>query len=183
MGNLKTSGEEKVKFINEVINVLDGGVFGGAIDSIRRQKTLDSRYKKAQYFNRTYELGVKGRKSDRFGESKRTKEEKQVKEEKKNFVVNDVNKESDEVFLEKINNADQATLTSDLETLTAPSSEVVNTSSKGVEVLQKALSKGCARFKLTALKVLGVELVELGDNDKEKYYIVDGINDLICVYE
>lgn len=183
MSNLKTLDSEKVKVINEVVKKLEERNLNHQKDLVRKQNELDKRYRKALSFNREYDLKVECRKTDRFGNSKKSKEEKQVKEEKKNFVVNDVNNESDEVFLEKINDADQATLTSDLETLTAPSSEVVNTSSKGVKVLQKALSKGCARFKLTALKVLGVELVELGDNDKEKYYIVNGINDLICVYE
>lgn len=183
MGNFKTSDEVKVNFINAVINKLDGTCLQGAIDVIRRQKTLDIRYKKAQYFNRTYELGIEGRKSDRFGESKRTKEEKQVKEEKKKSVENDVNKESDKVFLEKIEKADKATLTNEFDAATAPTESEFKTTLKGVEVLQKALDKGCTKFKLSALKVLGIDLVELGDNDKEKYYIVDGINDLICVYE
>lgn len=164
MSNQKTSDTEKVRVINSVCEKLKERKLDKQISLVKRQKTLDLRYKKALTFNRDFKLEVSVRKSDRFGESVRTKEEKQVKE------------ESDKDFIAAIEQADK---TSEMAIATEPTDTINN----GVEILKKALLKGCARFQLTALKVLGIELVELGDNDKEKYYIVNGINDLICAYE
>jgi len=165
MGNLKTSGEEKVKFINEVINVLDGGVFGGAIDSIRKQKTLDLRYKKAQYFNRTYELGVKGRKSDRFGESKKLEVNKEV-------VKDDLEESNDEFIgacLEAEKEVKVSSYKEDFEAATEPieENEIVD-----LELVKEAISRGIKVFYSSFFKS-DKEIRKVGykNNIVDIYYI------------
>lgn len=187
MGNVKTTLEEKNRVINEVIKAFEvkkenekNGrkqkvYWSERIGLINREKDTDKKYKKACTFNRTFNLGVEVRKTDRFGESKKEVEKKEVVK----TPTTEVFKESNEVFIKNINKAENTTVTKDFETALAPTIS----NNKGVEVLQKAIAKGYNKFKLTTLQMMGVELVEFASKESEKVYYVSGINDFISVYE
>ena len=147
MGNLKTTKVEKVKVINEVIKNLETKGLNHQVDLVRCQSDLDKRYKKALSYNREYDLKVMCRKSDRFGESKKSKEEIQVKEEKKIEVVKDEVKESNDEFIETCLEAENEvkinSIKRDFEAATEPIEE---TNKVGLELVKEAIKKGVKVF-------------------------------------
>ena len=162
MSNQKTSDTEKVRVINSVNEKLKERKLDKQISLVKRQKTLDLRYKKALTFNRDFKLEVSVRKSDRFGESTRTKEEKQVKE------------ESDKDFIAAIEQADK---TSEMAIATEPTDTINN----GVEILKKAISFGITSFKIDFFKDNKIEIKEVGKKDGVNYFYCVGVDSFISV--
>ena len=162
MSNQKTSDTEKVRVINSVSEKLKERKLDKQISLVKRQKTLDLRYKKALTFNRDFKLEVSVRKSDRFGESVRTKEQKQVKE------------ESDKEFIAAIEQADK---TSEMAIATEPTDTINN----GVEILKKAISFGITSFKIDFFKDNKIEIKEVGKKDGVNYFYCVGVDSFISV--
>lgn len=158
MSNQKTSDTEKVRVINSVCEKLKERKLDKQISLVKRQKTLDLRYKKALTFNRDFKLEVSVRKSDRFG----TKEEKQVKE------------ESDKEFIAAIEKADK---TSEM----AISTEPTDTINNGVEILKKAISFGITSFKIDFFKDNKIEIKEVGKKDGVSYFYCVGVDSFLSV--
>ena len=162
MSNQKTSDTEKVRVINSVSEKLKERKLDKQISLVKRQKTLDLRYKKALTFNRDFKLEVSVRKSDRFGESTRTKEEKQVKE------------ENDKEFIAAIEKADK---TSEMAIATEPTDTINN----GVEILKKAISFGITSFKIDFFKDNKIEIKEVGKKDGVSYFYCVGVDSFLSV--
>ena len=151
MGNLKTSLEEKNRVINEVIkcfevkreneknNRIPKAYWSERIGLINREKDTDKKYKKACNFNRTFNLGVEVRKTDRFGESKN----KEVKKELVKVELEEANEEFIKANLDAENSVKVASKTSDFETAIAPIDE---TSNVDIVLIKEAISRGVKVF-------------------------------------
>ena len=147
MGNLKTLDSEKVKVINEVIKKLEERNLNHQKDLVRKQNELDKRYRKALSFNREYDLKVECRKTDRFGNSKKSKEEKQVKEEKKISVVNKVDNESNKEFIEACLDAEnEVKVSSNKKEYEVATEPIDKTDIVDLEIVKEAINRGVRVF-------------------------------------
>lgn len=165
MGNLKTTGVEKVKVINEVIKNLETKGLNHQVDLVRKQDDLDKRYRKALSYNREYDLKVMCRKSDRFGESKKLEVKKEV-------VKDDLEESNDEFIgacLEAEKEVKVSSYKEDLEAATEPieENEIVD-----LELVKEAISRGVKVFYSSFFKS-DKEIRKVGykNNIVDVYYI------------
>ena len=176
--NRKTSDFEKKEFIKLVVNELNKR---GEKTNLSGISDLSKQYKKAQVVNRSLGLGVVGRKTDRFGESKKEREDTKVIEVSTKEVFKDIDIENNKKFIKEIEKADNFKESSNFEAVTMATSEEVVTTSKGVELLQKALEFGITSFKVEFIKDNDIEIKEVGKKDGVSYFYCVGVDSFINV--
>lgn len=162
-----TSDSEKKVFIEKVINKLNEiGFQSEKIQKLSNEIDLKKQYKKAQTLNRTKQLGIEGRKSDRFAKSKHQEE---------------VKEETNEDFIREIEKADESSLAVAETAIEEVETEVIKESSKGIEILRKALDYGVNTFQLDFIKGNSISVEYVGNKDDKNVYYCSDIESFIIV--